>query len=219
MNVSFNFVSSSYLSFLYLDVENDPHSKSLRLTDKINTGIVYLPLPEPRLQLVKPQQSSDYKHQITQDFSIRYPYLNNEELNEIFDHIQQTDANRYKINYENLYKNVLQSLLKNLDINEEILQIKTSIKYQNELLPILIHNHKLAKREKKILYNIVTKTWQIFDERIQNEINVQYQLEQIKKEHQDLLNIKIKHEQYQTFYVQLHEIKNDITYLERGFHF
>jgi hypothetical protein len=91
--------------------------------------------------------------------------------------------------------------------------------YKNEILPILIHNHKLAKREKKILYNIVTKIWEKFDERIQNEINVQYQVEQIKKEHQELVNIKIKQEQYQTFYLKLFEIKNDITYLKRGFLF
>jgi len=182
-----------------------------------NTGIIYLPLPEPQFQLIKPEQSFNSKYQIEQDFSLRYQYLNKDKLNEIFHHIDETNANRYRINYEKLYKNLRESLLKNFDINEEILQIKHSIKYQDEILSILIHNHKLAKREKKILYHIITKTWKIFDECIQNEIYRQYQLEQIKNEHQNLINIKIKQEKYQTFYLQLHEIQNDITNLKRGF--
>jgi len=169
-----------------------------------NTGIIYLTLPEQQLQFVKPEKSFYSKQQIEQDFSIRYQYLTN-------------DENQYRINYENLYKNVLELILKNFDLNEEILQIKHSINYQNEILPILIHNHKLAKQEKKILYNIITKIWQIFDQRIQNEINIQNQLEQIKIEHQHLINIKIKQEQYQIFYIKLNEINNDITNLKRGF--
>jgi hypothetical protein len=215
MLVSDKFFYFSYLSFLYVAISFQINQQE----KNINTGIIYLSLPEPRLQLVKPQQSFDYKHQIEQDFYIRYRYLNNDELNQLFYNIKPNDANRYRINYENLYKNLLESILKNIDINEELVQIKYSIKYQNEILPILIHNHKLAKREKKILYHIITKTWQIFDERIQNEINVQYQLEQIKKEHQNLINIKIKQEQYQTFCVKLHDINNDITDLKRGFSF
>jgi hypothetical protein len=159
----------------------------------------------------------DVKHQIEEDFHVRYRYLNNEELNQIFYNINRTDANRYINSYHNLYKTLLQSIVKTIDMNEEISQIKHSIIYENEVLPILIHNHKLANREKKILYNLVTKTWRKFDERIQNEIHVQYQVEQIKTEHQDLTNMKIKQEQYRTFYFKLHQINNDITHLKRGF--
>jgi hypothetical protein len=151
----------------------------------------------------------DYKYQIEQDFSLRYRDFRDEEFH-------HTDADRYKISYENLYKNVLQSIFKTIDINEEITQIKYSIKHTQEILPIFIQNHKLAKREKKILYNIVTKTWQKFDECIQNEINVQYQLEQLKNEHQRLLKIKIQQEKYQKFYLEFHQLNNEITYLKRG---
>jgi len=196
------------LDFLYLAV-----SFQINQQEKIfNTGIIYLPIPEPQLQLVKPQQSFNSKQQIEQDFSIRYQYLTNDELN-------HNHENRYRIYYENLYKNVLESILKNFDLNEEILQIKNSIKYQNEILPILIHNHQLAKREKNILYHIITKTWQIFDQCIQNEINIQYQLEQIKIEHQHLINIKIKQEKYQTLYIKLNEINHDVIHLKKGFDF
>jgi hypothetical protein len=198
--------------------ENINHqSTSLEITCNINTGILYLPLPEARLQLVKPQQSLDFKHQIEEDFRIRYQYLNNKELNKLFSNMNTTDANRYINSYKYLYKSLLQSILNNIDITEEISEIKHSIIYKNEILPILIHNHKLANSEKKILYNIVTKTWQKFDEGIQNEINVQLQLEQIKTEHKHLTNMKIKQEQYQTFYFKLHQINNDINHLKKGF--
>jgi hypothetical protein len=76
--------------------ENGPHSKSIYITRTANTGIIYLPLPEPRLLLVKPQHSFDFKHQIEQDFYIRYRYLNNDELNEILYHQKENDINRYK---------------------------------------------------------------------------------------------------------------------------
>ena len=198
--------------------ENINHqSKFIEITCNIDTGITYLPLPEARLQLVKPQQSLDLKHQIEEDFRIRYQYLNNEELNKIFSNINTTDTNRYINSYQYLYKTLLQSILNTIDINEEISEIKHSIIYTNEILPIIIHNHKLANREKKILYNIVTKTWQRFDEGIQNETNVQFQLEQIKNEHKYLTNMKIKQEQYQTFYFKLHQINNDIHHLKKGF--
>jgi hypothetical protein len=174
------------------------------IIEKINTGIIYLSIPEPRLQLVKPQQSLDYKYQIEQDFARHYRDFHDEEYNQ------------YQISYEKLYKTVLQSMFNTIDINEEIIQIKHSIKYTEELLPIFIQNHKLAKREKKILYNMTTKTWQKFDECIQNEINIQYQLEQLKNEHQQLLKIKIQQENYQTFSLQCHQLNNEITYLKRG---
>lgn len=185
----------------------------------INTGIIYVSLPEPQLEHIKPEQSLDYKHQIQQDFSIRYRYFNQEEFNEISHHINENTANYYRVNYKNLYENLFQSLIKNLDINEEILQIKHSLKYQNEIYPLLIHNHKLAKREKKILYHFITEIWQNFDKNIQNEINLQYQLKQIKDQHEYLINMKIKQEQYQRFYLKIHEIKNEITYLKQGFLF
>ncbi|CAF2745505.1 unnamed protein product [Rotaria sp. Silwood2] len=195
--------------------KNDHHSKSIEVTRNINTGIIYLSLPEPRLQLVKHEQLLGFKHQIEQDFSIRFRCMNDNELNQMFSNINENDTNRYKNSYHYLYQCVLESTLKCIDINEEISQIKHLITYKNELLPILVHNHKLAKQEKKILYNIVTKTWKKFDERIQNEINVEYQLEQLKEEHQNLTNMKIKQEQCQTFYFKLHNINNDVTHLKR----
>ncbi|CAF3537360.1 unnamed protein product [Rotaria sordida] len=195
--------------------KNDYHSKSIEITRNINTRINYLSLPEPRLQLVKHQQLLDFKNQIEQDFSIRFRYMNDNELNQIFSNINKNDTNRYIRSYHYLYQCALESTLKCVDINEEISQIKYLIIYKNEILPILIHNHKLAKQEKKILYNIVTKTWKKFDKRIQNEINVEYQLEQLKEEHQNLINMKIKQEQCQTFYLQLHNINNDVTHLKR----
>ncbi|CAF1044141.1 unnamed protein product [Adineta steineri] len=214
--------SHRYISFqsnLSNDLLHNINFKSLNHHDSesthINTGIIYLPLPEPRLQLAKPQQSLDFKHQTEQDFYTRYQYINDEDLNYLLNNIQENDANRYKLSYHHLYQSVFQSILNSIDLNEEIIQLKHSIIYQNEILPILINNHKLAKREKKILYNISRKSWQKFDECIQSEVNIQYQLEQIKKEHQNLKNLKIKQEQYQTFYLKLHEINNDTTQLKR----
>jgi hypothetical protein len=196
--------------------KTEHHSKPIHITRHINTGIIYLPLPEPRLQFVKPQQSFDFKHQIEQDFYIRYRCINNDEFDQMFNNIKENDASRYKISYHHLYESVLKSILNSIDLNEEISQVKHSILYENEILPVLIHNHKLAKREKKFLYNVVTKVWQKFDECIQSEVNVQDQLEQIKKEHQALINMKIKQEQYQTFYFKSHEINNEIIHLKRG---
>ncbi|CAF4151796.1 unnamed protein product, partial [Adineta steineri] len=214
--------SHGYISFqsnLSNDLLHSINFKSLNHHESesthINTGIIYLPIPEPRLQLAKPQQSLDFKHQTEQDFYIRYQYINDDDLNYLLNNIQENDANRYKLSYHHLYQSVFQSILNSMDLNEEIIQLKHSIIYQNEILPILINNHKLAKREKKILYNISRKSWQKFDECIQSEVNIQYQLEQIKKEHQNLKNLKIKQEQYQTFYLKLHEINNDTTQLKR----
>ncbi|CAF5089191.1 unnamed protein product, partial [Rotaria sp. Silwood1] len=195
--------------------KNDHHAKPIRITRNINTGIVYLSLPEPRLQLVKHEQLLDLKHQIEQDFSVRFRYMNDNELNQMFSNINENDSNRYINSYHYLYQCALESTIKCIDINEEISQIKHLITYKNEISAILIHNLESAKKEKKILYNIVTKTWKKFDERIQNEINSEYQLEQLKEEHQNLTNMKIKQEQCQTFYFKLHNINNDVTHLKR----
>ncbi|CAM4884408.1 unnamed protein product [Rotaria socialis] len=190
-------------------------SKSVEITRNVDTGITYLSLPAPKFQLVKHQQLFDAKHQCEQDFFIRFRLMTDDELDEIFSNLNEHDANRYINSYQYLYQCVLKSILRDVDLNEEISQIKHEITYQNAILPILMQNHKLAKRERKILYNIVTKSWRKFDERIQNEINVQHQFEQLKSEHQDLTNMKIKQEHYQTFYSQLHDTNINVMHLKR----
>ena len=142
--------------------------------------------------------------------------MNNDELKQIFSNISDVDANRYIASYRYLYQGTLDSLLKSIELNEEILQIKHAISYQNEILPILRHNQRLAKQEKKKLYDMVTRSWKKFDERIQKEINVQYQLEHLKKKHQDLTHTKIKQERYQTLGFKLHDTNNNITRLKSG---
>lgn len=174
----------------------------------INTGIVYLQLPEKQFQLIKPQQSLDSQSQIELHF---HPFTD-----EDFHHLNPTDAQRYKTSYENLHRQVRQSIMKVIDLNEEILQIKHSIKYNNEVFPILLHNHKLAKREKKILYQILTTTWQRFDERMHDEITIQNQLEQTRKEHQYFFKMKIQQEQYLKYSLDIDQIHNQIIDFKHG---
>ncbi|UJR25695.1 hypothetical protein I4U23_007046 [Adineta vaga] len=215
LNLDFTLSATTQSNNLNRHDKNDSHLQSTAPAHPIDTGITYLPLPEPRLQLVKPRQSIDYKYQLEQDFRVRYQNINENELNQILYNIDANVAHRYKISYQHLCESLLSSILRIVDLDEEILQVKHSILYQNEILPTLLHNHKLAKREKKILYNLATKTWHKFDQCIQNEINVQYQLKQIQEEHENLLNIKIKQEQYQRFYFEIQEINNEIIYLQK----
>ena len=171
----------------------------------INTGIVYLLLPEKQFQLVKPQQSLDYKSQL----ELHFHHFTDDDFS-------PTNAQRYKTSYANLHQQVLQSIMNVIGLNEEIMQIKHSIKYNNEVFPILLQNHKLAKREKKILYQILTTTWQRFDERLQDEIAVQNQLEQTKKEHQHFFKMKIQQEQYLKYSLQIDQIHDQIIDLKHG---
>lgn len=198
--------------------ENSYESTSIESSRYINTGITYLSLPEPRLQFVKHQQSHDFKSQIKQDFLIRFRQINDEELNEMFSNMNKNDANRYITSYQYLYQYLWESTLKSIDINEEIIKLKHAIEHQNEILPVLMENRRLAQEEKKILYRIVTKTWRKFDERMQNEINTQNQLEKSKLEHQDLTKMKIKQEKFQRYYSQLQDMNIDIIHLKRGFY-
>ncbi|CAF0760815.1 unnamed protein product [Adineta ricciae] len=195
--------------------DNDLHSKSMFSAHLINTGITYLPLPELRLQLAKPQQTLDYKHQIEQDFYARYRHMDENEFDEILGNIDEYRARHFKSNYRRLYENLLLSILRSVDFDDEILRIKHALLYNSELLPILNHNHKLAKREKRILYNLTTKTWQKFDECIQSEIYMQYQLKQCKQEHESLLQMKIKQEQHQKFALELQEMSIELIYLRK----
>ena len=181
-------------------------------SSNIHTGIVYLSIPDQPLQLVQSRQSIDYKSQIEHDLSVRYQQFTDED----FPQLNAFDAQRYQRSYENLHEQVLQSIYKIIDLNDEILRVKHSIKYNTDILPILIQNHKLAKREKKILYEILTTTWQRVDQCIQTELNIQHQLEQIQREHQHFLQMKIQQEKSRQIALFIEQINDDIIDLEYG---
>lgn len=70
-------------------------SDFIQISRTINTGISYLPLPEPKFSLIQPRKSIDVKQQIEEDFSIRFRYFNEKDFNELF-HSDSTKFDRYK---------------------------------------------------------------------------------------------------------------------------
>ena len=96
--------------------------------------------------------------------------------------------------------------------------MKHAITHKDELLPILAHNRRLAKQEKKILYHLVTKSWQKFDERLQTEMHTQSQVEQVQQDHGRLVKRKIEQERHQALRSKVDEIHSDLVLLQRGLH-
>ena len=101
-------------------------------------------------------------------------------------------------------------------MNGQLSRLKRATTYENEVLPVLLHNHRLAQQEKRILYDIVTKIWRTFDEHLRNEISVQQRIEQIRKQHQYLTERKIKQEHDEASYGKMQDIRNDVLRLKRG---
>ena len=76
-------------------LQNESQSGFIQITRTINTGINYLPLPEPKLFHVQPRHSIDLKHQIEEDFSIRFRSFNEAELNDLL-RSETTNFDRFK---------------------------------------------------------------------------------------------------------------------------
>lgn len=97
--------------------------------------------------------------------------------------------------------------------------MKHAITHKDELLPTLVHNRRLAKQEKKILYNLVTKSWQKFDERLQTEMHTQSQVQQVQDDHERLVKRKIDQERHQALCSKIDDIHKDLVLLQRGLHY
>jgi len=173
------------------------HPEESRLFE-IKTGIHYIPIPEPSIQLIQPL------YEIKRDLS-----LSNDELDRL------TDSIRYRLAYEHLSKMLQDSIENHVYLTNEVIRLKYSIKYTEEILPIFIHNHKLAEKEKKIFYEFLKSTWQKFDTNIQNEIHLQYQLDQMQRDQDDLIRKKCQQEQSKIYANQIQDLNQQILFLKR----
>lgn len=171
---------------------------------EIKTGIHYLTIPEPSIQLIPSSNVIE-----------RNLYLSADDLNQCINHLADEDQIRYRLAYENLVRFFHESFESNLYLNDEIQRLKHSIKYLNEIFPIFHQNHRLAKKEKKIFYEILTNIWQRFDKNIQNEIYCQYQLEEMQNERDVLLKKKVQQEYYQSCEMQIEKLNQDIVDLQQ----
>lgn len=123
---------------------------------------------------------------------------------------------RFEGSYQRLYGSVVHSMSHCAEISEEIIRIENSTIYKTKILPILDENRRLAERERKILTTYLDRSWQRFDERLEKEIHVRNEIEQLNTELRTLKKKLFDQEENRSRSVKIEQIQQKIDSIRKG---